>query len=208
MTRVAGHVILARAAVTGIVATLVHVCLTSLAVPSWLAATGEVIDQVSALSTVHTGVAQAFIDVLLTQPASVSRFAATLESIDLVNTLSLVQTGVGLTLISVELASVAIRSQQTMTLVSTVSKLFAGATILAGVDLALIYLSVTQSTGISWVAATGEVIDAILAHSVLAKIVDTVVVVGLTSAAAESRRTVTDVRAETVSADASIVTRR
>lgn len=93
-------------------------------------------------------------------------------------------------------------------LVSTVSKLFAGATILAGVDLALIYLSVTQSTGISWVAATGEVIDAILAHSVLAKIVDTVVVVGLTSAAAESRRTVTDVRAETVSADASIVTRR
>ena len=116
VTRVAGHVILTRATVTRIVPTLVHICLTSLAIPSWLAATGEVIDQVSALATMHTGVAQALIDVLLTQSASVSRLAATLKPIDLVNTLSLVQTGVGLTLISIELASVAIRSQQTMTL--------------------------------------------------------------------------------------------
>ena len=111
MTPVAGHVILTRAAVTRIVATLVHISLTSLAIPSRLAATGEVIDQVSALSSMHARVAQTLIDVLFTKSASVSRFAPTLESIDLVHTLSLVETGVGLTLISIELASVTVGSQ-------------------------------------------------------------------------------------------------
>jgi len=94
-----------------------------------------------------------------------------------------------------------------MTLVSSITQLFTGASVLAGVDLTLVNLSVTQPAGKSWIAAAGEVIDAVLAHSVLAEIVDTVIVVGLTSAAGEARRTVADEGAEAVPAEASIVAR-
>ena len=93
-------------------------------------------------------------------------------------------------------------------LVSTVSQLFAGATMLTGIDFALINFSVTESAGISRVATAGEVIDTVLTDSILTKIVDTVIVVGLTSAATEARGTVANVGTEAVSADSSIVTRR
>ena len=79
---------------------------------------------------------------------------------------------------------------------------------LTGIDFALINFSVTESAGISRVATAGEVIDTVLTDSILTKIVDTVIVVGLTSAATEARGTVANVGTEAVSADSSIVTRR
>ena len=51
----------------------------------------------------------------------------------------------------------------------------------------------------------GEVIDAVHTDSVLTEIVDAVIVVDLTPTAGESRRTITDEGAESISAGSSIV---
>ena len=90
-------------------------------------------------------------------------------------------------------------------LVFSISQFFTSASILAWVDLTLVNLGVAESPSEARVAVAGEVVDAVHADSVLTEIVDAVIVVDLTSAAGESRWTITDEGAESISAGSSIV---
>jgi len=203
-----GHLILTCAPVTGVVSALIFISLTSLAIPAWLAPTGVVIDQVCTLSIIQAWIRGTLIDIFLAQPPPVPRLALTSVPIYLIHTLSLVQTRVGVAFVDIHLTVLAIRPRLAMTLVSVpISELLTGAPILTRVYLALIDLSVTESTSVARVAPTCEVIDTINTDTIETMIASAVVDIPLASSSSKSLGAVTGEGAPIIVTDATIVAR-
>jgi len=85
------HIIFAGTSLTRIVPTLVHVCLASLSVPTWLTATVIVVHLVHTLATIETRSILAFVYILFTESSSISRFALTPVRVDFINTFSIIE---------------------------------------------------------------------------------------------------------------------
>jgi len=92
---VSRHIVLTDASRTGVVPTLVHVSLASLAIPAWLASTVIVINLVGAPAVVEARVASALVDIFFAESSSVPRLTLAPVLVDLVHAVTSIETGVG-----------------------------------------------------------------------------------------------------------------
>ena len=204
----ATDVVLAGSSGAGVVPALVHVSLAALAVPARLAPAVVVVDLVRALAVVKAGTAGTLVDVLLAQPASVTRLAVAPEAADLVDALAVVEARVRGTLVDVDLAVVAIGARLAVALVAvSIVRLFAGAVVLAGVDVANLDPTVAQWPSIARTALAGERVDAVDTDAILTDVIGTVVPVDFAATTRETFSAGAGEGVEGVVADAVVVAR-
>jgi len=205
---VSGDIVLTDTSGAGVVPALVHISLTSLAIPARLATTVIVVNLVSAPAIVEARVAGALVDIFFTQSSSVAWLTLASVFVDLVDAVTTVETGIGRTLIDIDFTVVAIGTRLAVALVSiAIPGLLTYSVMLARVDLANLDPSIAETSSIARIASAGKPVDAIDTAASLANIVRAIVSINFTAGARETGRTFAGEGVDGVMADPMVVTR-
>ena len=203
---VSGDIVLTDTSCTGVVPALVHVSLTSLAIPAGLATAVIVVNLVSAPAIVEARVARALVNIFFAESSSVARLTLASVLVDLVDTVTTIETGIGRALIDIDFTVVAICTRLAVALVSiAIPRLLTNPVMLARVDFANLDPPVAETSSIAWIAAAGEPVDAINTAASLANIVRAIVPINFTAGARETFRTFAGIGVNGVMADTVVV---
>lgn len=205
---VSRDIILTDSSDAGVVPALVHVRLTSLAIPAGLATAVIVVNLVSAPAIVEARIAGTLINIFFTESSSVTWLTLASVFVDLVDAVTTIETGISRTLIDIDFTVVAIGTRLAVALVSiAISCLLTYPVMLAGVDLANLDPSIAETSSIARIASAGKPINAINTAASLANIVRAIVPINFTAGARKTGGTFASVGVDGVVADPMVVAR-